>query len=92
MIIILTLLVLISTYHISYGIEENSNSKKVYILVVNKLTLQDIEKMPNLTKVINEAGFALMNVRGLNSYTGAESFATINSSGKTYANNTSSQF
>ena len=92
MIIILTLLVLISTYHISYGIEENSNSKKVYILVVNKLTLQDIEKMPNLTKVINEAGFALMNVRGLNSYTGAESFVTINSSGKTYANNTSSQF
>ena len=92
MITILTLFVLMSTYHISYGIEGEIVNKKVYMVIVNKLTLEDIEKMPNLTKVIDEAGFALMNVRGLNSYTGAESFATINSSAKTYANNTSSQF
>ena len=92
MITILTLFVLMSTYHISYGIEGEIVNKKVYMVIVNKLTLEDIEKMPNLTKVIDEAGFALMNVRGLNSYTGAESFATINSSAKAYANNTSSQF
>lgn len=81
-----------STYHITYGIEAWSNNKRVYVVIANKLTLKDIEKMPNLNKILGESGFGLMNVRGTSGYTGAESFATINASSKAYANNTSSQF
>jgi len=90
--IVLCVFILIITYQSAYGIEPKTQSKNVYIVVVNKLTLQDIEKMPNLIDLLDESSIGLMNVRGTSGYTGAESFATINASSKAYANNMSSQF
>lgn len=72
--------------------ENTGIDNKVYVLVVNKLTLMDIDKMPNLQNLTHEGSFGLMNVRGLNGYRGGEGFATINASAKAYANNESSQF
>jgi len=90
--ILLSIFILIYTYETALGIELESQSKNVYIVVANKLTLQDIQKMPNLINLLDESGIGLMNVRGTSGYTGAEGFATINASAKTYANNMSSQF
>lgn len=86
------LFIVMSIFQSSYATSTTELSNNVYIVVVNKLTLSDIENMPNLRKIINEGSLGLMNVRGTSSYTGAESFATINSSSKTYANNVSAQF
>ncbi len=47
--------------------------------------------MPNVKRIIDHGSIGLMNTRGISGYKGAESFATINASSKTYANNESSQ-
>lgn len=91
-IILITLFLVFTICEFSYGNSHIPEDIKVYMIVANKLTLTDIEKMPNLYKLINEGNFGLMNVRGLSGYSGAESFATINASTKAYANNESSQF
>ena len=65
--------------------EENKDSKKtVYIVVMNKYTLEDIDNMPKLKKIIDEGSIGLMNTKGLYGYKGPESFLTINSSKKAY--------
>lgn len=75
--------------HISYGAKVDS---KVYFIVINKLTLEDIQFMDNLNKIIKDGSIGLMNTRGTTGYTGAESFITINSSRKANANYTSIDF
>ena len=75
-----------------YGEEANNSNYRVYIIVANKLSLLDIDNMPNLNRLIDEGSIGLMNVRGLIGYTGGEGFATINASNKSYANNESSEF
>ncbi|MDR7855996.1 hypothetical protein [Tissierella sp.] len=75
--------------HISYGA---SNNPKVYLVVMNKLTLKDIEAMDYLNTIILDGSIGLMNTRGTTGYTGAESFLTINSSRKAYANYSSIDF
>lgn len=75
--------------HISYGAKVDS---KVYFIVINKLTLEDIKLMNNLNKIINNGSIGLMNTRGTIGYTGAESFLTINSSRKANANYNSIDF
>lgn len=76
---------------ISYGIGYGEGDSKAYIIVINRLTLSDIEKMPNVNRLIDEGSIGLMNTRGISGYKGAESFITINASTKAYANNESSQ-
>lgn len=90
--ILITIIIFAYTCQASYGIEEANLNNQVYIIVANKLSLFDIDGMPNLNRLIDEGSIGLMNVRGLNGYIGGEGFATINASGKSYANNESSQF
>lgn len=59
---------------------------KVYLIVINKLTLSDLKSMENLRTIISEGSIGLMNTRGASGYTGVESFLTINSSNKTTGN------
>lgn len=75
-----------------YAASTEAVNRNVYVVVINKLTLSDIEKMPRLIDLIDDGTFGLMNVRGVSGYSGAESFATINASNKTHASNQSSQF
>jgi len=75
----------------NYGRGYENIDNKVYVIVANRLTLSDIEKMPNVKRIIDHGSIGLMNTRGISGYKGAESFATINASSKTYANNESSQ-
>lgn len=90
--ILIIITMFIFTIQPGYSMEKTSIDTKVYIIVVNKLSLLDIENMPNLNRLIDEGSIGLMNTRGLNGYTGGEGFATINASGKSYADNESSQF
>ncbi|QQY80563.1 hypothetical protein EDD65_102224 [Keratinibaculum paraultunense] len=91
LIIFVIIFALFSFEQTSYGSDYKELDYKLYIIVVNRLTLPDIEKMPNIKGLIDEGNIGLMNTRGVNGYKGAESFATINASAKTYANNESSQ-
>ncbi|MST99852.1 hypothetical protein [Tissierella pigra] len=83
------ILLIIIIPSISFGAKDN---KKVYLIVVNKLTLKDIETMEKLKDIIKEGSIGLMNTRGTSGYSGAESFLTINSSEKSYANYSSIDF
>ncbi|GFN36022.1 hypothetical protein [Tepidimicrobium xylanilyticum] len=76
----------------SFCHDNHYGNKNVYMIIVNKMTLSDIDNMPNLLGLIEDSSIGLMNVRGLNGYRGAESFATINASNKAFANYDSSQF
>lgn len=83
------ILLIIIIPSIAFGAKDN---KKVYLIVVNKLTLKDIETMEKLKDIIKEGSIGLMNTRGTSGYSGAESFLTINSSEKSYANYSSIDF
>lgn len=76
----------------AYGFSSNGINNQIYIVVANRLSLLDIDNMPNLKRLASQGALGLMNVRGLVSYAGAEGFATINSSNKTYASVESSEF
>jgi len=91
-ILVVVLIGLVNFYEPCFGQGAIEINKNVYIVVVNKLSLLDIQKMPNVRLLIDSGSFGLMNVRGINGYTGAECFATINASNKAYASNISSQF
>lgn len=75
------MLVFMASSHESSG---ESESKKVYMVVANRLMIEDIEHMENLKDMIGESGVGLMNVRGASSYSNIEGFLTINSSSKSY--------
>ncbi|WP_077367760.1 hypothetical protein [Anaerosalibacter sp. Marseille-P3206] len=70
----------------------NAKDKTAYLIVVNKYTLEDIDKMPNLKKIIEEGSIGLMNTRGLYSYSGPESYLTINSSKKAFTTTEGAEF
>lgn len=87
--IVFLLLSILLFSSISYG--ENPKAK-VYLVVINKLTLVDIEKMNNVRNLAENGSVGLMNTKGLSGYTGVESFLTINSSEKAYGNLNSIEF
>lgn len=91
-ILVVVLIVMVHAHELSFAQDDLNVDKKVYMVIVNKLSLSDIEKMPNLRGLIDEGSLGLLNVRGLNGYNGAECFITINASSKAYASNISSQF
>ena len=79
--IILTIIIIMS----SYAYAESSNSdKKVYVVVANKLTLEDIAQMNTLKKLIDEGSLGLMNTRGTNNANSSEGFITINASSRSF--------
>lgn len=83
----LIVIILIFSFFSEYSIASSSksNDKTVYLIVLNRYTLQDIDNMPNLRKITDEGSIGLMNTRGLYNYKGSESFLTINSSKKAYS-------
>lgn len=89
------LLVVLSSIFISgfaHSVSDESNSKKVYVIVANRLSLQDIKQMDNLNDIIKYGSLGLMNTRGAIGYKGAEGYVTINASSKAYANYGTSKF
>lgn len=81
---ILIIVFSIFTNEYSFAQEDKDSKKTVYLVVVNKYTLEDISHMPKLKKIIDEGSIGLMNTKGLYGYKGPESFLTINSSKKAY--------
>lgn len=68
---------------ISYA-DEIVQNKKVYMIVADKLTLQDIDSMNNLKNISANGGYGLMNTKGANNANSSEGFLTINSSARAY--------
>lgn len=87
--LVFLLLIFFQLTSISYA---ESPVDKVYLIVINKLTIEDIDKMDNLTFLANNGSIGLMNTKGFSSYTGVDSFLTINSSQKAYGNYNSINF
>jgi len=81
--LVFLLLLIFQFSSISYG---EKPADKVYLIVINKLTLEDIERMDNLGSLANDGSIGLMNTKGFSGYTGVDSFLTINSSERTYGN------
>ncbi|KNF09883.1 alkaline phosphatase-like protein [Gottschalkia purinilytica] len=69
----------------SNSYSQKDSSRKVYMVVANKLSLQDLQYMNNLKSIINSGNIGLMNTKGSIGYKGAESYLTINSSSRAYA-------
>ncbi|WP_202709028.1 hypothetical protein [Sporosalibacterium faouarense] len=66
--------------------------KRVYAIIINTITLEDIEKMNNLSYLADTGSIALMNIRGAKGYDGFQGYLTINASSRAYANNSSAEF
>lgn len=80
--IIFTILIFILFKNsIIYG-EEDSNPSNTYIVVINKLALEDIGQMKSLKRMVEEGSIGLMNPKGVTSYTNYEGFATLNATNK----------
>lgn len=91
-IILIVIFTLLNPIGKVYGEKANSQYDRVYILIANRLSLTDLDKMENVDRLLDQASIGLMNTRGLTAYSGAEGFITINASGKAYANQESSEF
>ena len=84
---ILTLFMILISISISssaYASNTNKSDKKVYVIVANKLTLQDINDMENLKNLANSGSLGLMNTKGANNANSSEGFLSINSSSRAY--------
>lgn len=69
------------------SIKDNKISdRKVYLIVTNTLTLEDISVMSNVKKILSEGSIGLMNTRGGQGYDGPQGYMTINASSRAYAN------
>ncbi|MBS4540042.1 hypothetical protein GOQ27_16310 [Clostridium sp. D2Q-11] len=63
----------------------DSRVSNFYIVVINRLTLEDIDELESLKKIISEGSIGLMNPKGASSYTNYEGFGTLNSTNKILA-------
>lgn len=79
--IILNILFILS--NVSYA-EKSSQNKRVYMIVADKLTLQDVDSMNNLKKIAENSGYGLMNTKGANNANSSEGFLSINASSRAY--------
>ncbi|MTI66451.1 MAG: hypothetical protein FH753_07600 [Firmicutes bacterium] len=86
------LAIIIIFFLISSAAVAKENDKKVYLIIANRLSLNDLEYMKNYNELINTGGFGLLNTRGLHGYKGPESHLTINTSKKAFADYLSSTF
>ncbi|EOC99951.1 hypothetical protein [Caldisalinibacter kiritimatiensis] len=92
LVFMIILIIIISANNVYSDSENKYNSKKTYVLILNRTTLEDIYSMNNLLTLINEGSIGLMNTRGLYGYDGPESYITINASTRCYANYSTTEF
>lgn len=91
--IIITVLILFTFFSSATYAEDNINyNNKVFMIIVNRLSLSDIEYMDNLQSIIEDGSIGLMNTRGAVGYKGADSFITISASSKSYSSYETANF
>lgn len=83
-IFVILILFLINPYN-TYAQVDSNYGNKVYMVIVNRLSLYDIEYMDNLRTLIEDGSIGLMNTKGTIGYKGAEGYITINASSKAYS-------
>lgn len=93
--IILSLIIfvlILANFSYVFAVSEENNSGRVYLIVLNRYSMSDIKKVPQLEKLVDEGSIGLMNTRGVLDYNGADSFLTINSSCKAQTNEAPIEF
>ncbi len=83
--IFFTLLLFLIFSSVGYAEETNNSNNKVFIVIVNRLSLFDLDYMSNLKSIIEDGSIGLMNTRGITGTNGAEGYITINASSKAYS-------
>ncbi|WP_069649441.1 hypothetical protein [Caloranaerobacter ferrireducens] len=83
--IILIIVIILIICEKSFSIYEPNERKKVIMVILNRLTFEDLKYMDNLNALIKDGSIGIMNTKGLYGYKGAESYATINASGRVSA-------
>ncbi len=86
---VIFLLLFISS--ITYA-DNTTKDNKVFMVIVNRLSLSDIEYMNNLKLIIENGSIGLMNTRGVIGYKGAEGYMTINASSRAYSSYETTNF
>ena len=76
--LIILLLIIINNKPLSA--EGYTNDKKVFLVVINRLSFKDFSYMENLKGIVDDGALALMNTRGYNGYDDSDSYMTINAS------------
>lgn len=84
-IIIIILFLILVFSSVTYAEETINNNNKIFMVIVNRLSLYDLEYMNNLISIIQDGSIGLMNTRGIIGYKGAEGYITINASSKAYS-------
>lgn len=93
--VIIVVIVIITTMASSTGLSVGCPKTKdisAYLIVINTLTLDDIEYMSNLRELVEEGSIGLMNTRGAKGYDGPQSYISINTSSRSYADDETSIF
>lgn len=81
--VLFLLLLILFTPIKSYG---ETDSPKAYLIIMNRLVIDDVQSMTNMQNIVSQGSTGLMNTRGVSGYMGPESYITINSSRKALAN------
>ncbi|RKD34615.1 hypothetical protein [Thermohalobacter berrensis] len=71
---------------------EEQVEKNVYVVIINRLTLNDLSYIKTLDKLCKDGSIGLMNTRGSNGYYGADGYITLNTSSRAWASNNTSLF
>lgn len=82
---ILIIVFILVIYINSFSFSESNIRKRVIMVILNRLTLEDLDNMDNLRNLIEDGSIGIMNTRGLYGYKGAECYATINASARVNA-------
>lgn len=86
--LLLFIIILFPVY--SFCANEEDNKGNIYMIVINRLSLEDIDNMEILKSMIRSGSLGLMNPKGAKSYFDEEGFITINSTDKVRSNFNSS--
>ena len=76
--------ILVIVSGVSFADAPDTESRRVYVIVADKLTLGDIDNMNHIKESVETGGLGMMNSKGSNNSNSTEGFLSINSSSRAY--------
>lgn len=80
----LLLIITILFFFSSYGFSEDAKDSRVFVFIMNRTNIDDINKMDNFKKIIFKGAFGIMNTRASDGYDSGGSYLTINSTQRAF--------
>ncbi|WP_026475816.1 alkaline phosphatase family protein [Alkaliphilus transvaalensis] len=75
--ILLIIVTILSSPLVAFGQHSQDNQNKVVMIIVNRVDLDDLSKMKEVQKMMEEGSIGLMNIRASGRYSEYKSYATI---------------